>query len=221
MSESNVISVNVHVLQDSEPAAFAAAELGKYLRMMQPDVRVVLCESDTYDPVQDGLHLGLYGNLNLDAPALKDPQLDDCIHIDISELNGVIAGSNPRSILLGVYRFLEEAGCRWVRPGKDGECIPQRSLADISVQLDDAPSYRYRGCCIEGAVSYENMIENIEWIPKVGFNSYFLEFMTPYTFFERWYSHFHNKYKEPEELTVQMVKEFKRGMEREIARRGL
>jgi len=221
MSESSVKSVSVYALDDSETAAFAAEELGKYLRMMQPEAQVVVAKADSYQPVKEGIYLGLYGDLGLEAPALDDPRLDDCIHTDVSKLNGMIAGSNPRSILLGVYRFLEEAGCRWVRQGKDGECIPQRSLADISVQVDETPSYRYRGCCIEGAVSYENMIENIDWMPKVGFNSYFLEFMTPYTFFERWYSHLNNKYKEPEELTVEMVQDFKHDMEREITRRGL
>ena len=65
------------------------------------------------------------------------------------------------------------------------------------------------------------MLENIDWAPKAGLNSYMLEFMVPYTFFDRWYRHLENPYKEPEPLTVAMVEEFKAQMEREIVRRGL
>ena len=39
------------------------------------------------------------------------------------------------------------------------------------------------------------MLENIDWAPKVGLNSYMLEFMVPYTFFDRWYRHLENPYK--------------------------
>ena len=49
-------------------------------------------------------------------------------NIDVTDGKGRIAGSNPRSVLLGVYRFLEEAGCRWLRPGTDGDYVPKRAL---------------------------------------------------------------------------------------------
>jgi hypothetical protein len=65
------------------------------------------------------------------------------------------------------------------------------------------------------------MIENIDWAPKAGFNSYMLEFITPQTFFDRWYEHRGNEHLEPEPLTTAMVEEFKRGMEQEITKRGL
>ena len=35
---------------------------------------------------------------------------DDRIHVAVDGLSGVIAGSNPRSVLMGVYRYLEGAG---------------------------------------------------------------------------------------------------------------
>ena len=48
-------------------------------------------------------------------------EFDDAIAVDVQEARGTIAGANPRSVLLGVYRFLTEVGCRWVRPGAEGE----------------------------------------------------------------------------------------------------
>jgi hypothetical protein len=221
MAEFSSESVSVYVLRNDKTIEFAAGEMKKYLEMMQTGTNVTVQQQDGHHHAPNGIRLGLYEDFDLITPDLADPRFDDSIHIDVSKSAGVIAGSNARSVLLGVYRFLEETGCRWVRPGSDGEYIPQRSIQDISVHVDDVPSHRYRGCCIEGAVSFENMIENIDWMPKVGFNSYFLEFMTPYTFFERWYSHRHNKYKEPEDLTVEMVAAFKKDMEQEITKRGL
>jgi hypothetical protein len=91
----------------------------------------------------------------------------------------------------------------------------------VSVQLDETPAYRYRGMCIEGAVSYENVVDSIDWAPKVGLNSYLLEFIVPYTFFDRWYRHLNNPYKEPEPLTVEQVTDYRRRLEREIKKRGL
>ena len=212
----------IYVLREGETIGFAARELGRYVQMMDGSVEVETVPSTAYRPdEQPGIYLGLLEDFGLPAPGLENLQFDDYVHIDVGALEGVIAGSNPRSVLLGVYRFLEGAGCSWVRPGEDGECIPQRDLTGIAVKLDEAPSYRYRGLCIEGAVSYENMLENIDWAPKAGFNSYFLEFIIPHTFFDRWYRHLGNESLEPEPLTVEMVLDFKQGMEREITKRGL
>jgi len=217
--------IKIYIVCNKEPVVFAAQELKNYLEMLD-DVQVDVQQVEVYEPNErDGICLGLLDNLGLSTPPSNMPQFDDDIHIDVSAhrgvLGGVIGGRNPRTVLLAVYRFLEEVGCRWVRPGKNGEFIPQVDAAEIAVLLDDSPSYRYRGICIEGAVSYENMAESIDWAPKVGFNSYFLEFLIPYTFFDRWYRHLNNPYKEPEPLTVDMVIEFKRRLEREIEKRGM
>src|SRR5690606_36931864 len=97
----------------------------------------------------DGLWLGLGTNLGLGhAVEVPDPALDDAIAIDVHAGGGIIAGANPRSVLLGVYRFLTEVGCRWVRPGAEGEIIPRRDVAALSAKLQEKPSYRHRGICI-------------------------------------------------------------------------
>lgn len=239
--------VKLHNGLQNTAAEFAAEELSKYLGRMMPGLCITVAEGDvkeTSGVVRDNgrwdkgardkgtgapsrisstgvLALGLYDDLNIPLDGIRNRGLDDAVFIDVSGLNGIIAGSNGRSILFGVYRFLEEAGCRWVRHGQDGEYIPERDLFNVAVKIDEKASYRHRGMCIEGAVSFENMLDNIDWAPKLGFNSYFIEFFTPFTFFERWYSHKNNKYKKPEPLTVDRVKEFTKEMEKEIKKRGM
>ncbi|WNR46845.1 DUF4838 domain-containing protein [Paenibacillus roseipurpureus] len=167
------------------------------------------------------LYLGLFEDFGISTETLENTELDDAIEIDVMNGDGRLAGANVRSVLFAVYRYLEEIGCRWIRPGQDGDFVPVGLLQPQTVKVKESAAYRHRGICIEGAVSLENMKDHIEWAPKVGFNAYFLEFKTPYTFFERWYNHRHNAYKEPEGLTITKVQEFKAELEIEIAKRGL
>jgi hypothetical protein len=46
------------------------------------------------------------------APEVADARFDDPIHIYVSRESGVIAGINPRSVLIAVYRYLSELGGR-------------------------------------------------------------------------------------------------------------
>ena len=74
--------------------------------------------------------------LSLDTSDLSDPFLEDIIDIDVTALEGYIAGSNERSILMGIYKFCYSAGCRYIRPGEDGDYIPSVDLY--------AHSFKYR-----------------------------------------------------------------------------
>lgn len=77
-----------------------------------------------YEPkATDGFHLGLMEDFGLPSEA-EDPVLDDMIHVDTTATGGILAGSNPRSVLFAVYRFLWENGCRWLHPGVDGDYVP-------------------------------------------------------------------------------------------------
>ena len=106
---------------------FAAEELRKYLWMMMPECGGISVE---YKPdAKDGFRLGLMSDFGLDTSEAEDLDLDDILHIDTDECGGIIAGSNYRSVLLSVYRFLRENGCRWLFPGIDGELIPTKSIA--------------------------------------------------------------------------------------------
>ena len=113
--------MKINIIHPNHVLVFAAEELKKYLRMMMPqseDVEIL------FDSKEDqGFRLGLLEDLGLPCEA-EDPVLDDVIHIDTTERGGILAGSNPRSVLFAVYRFLRLNGCRWLYPGVDGEHIP-------------------------------------------------------------------------------------------------
>jgi hypothetical protein len=214
-------STEILRLRDDEPVLFAAEELTRCLEHMDGELRVEVRRALDYRPDQTGIWLGMYEDFGLAAPDVESPEFDDRIHVEVKDLSGVIAGSNPRSVLLGVYRLLTEMGCRWVRPGRDGEYIPTVDASRCEVALDETPSYRHRGVCIEGAVSYENVAEMIDWAPKVGLNGYFFQFIVPFTFYDRWYRHPDNPTLSPQPLAPADVLRFKTAHRREMARRGL
>ena len=91
---------------------YAAEELKKYLRMMMPeggDVKIA------YNPLAEyGFRLGLMSDLGLDVSDAEDLELDDILYIDCDTEGGIIAGSNPRSVLLSVYEYFRQMGCRWL-----------------------------------------------------------------------------------------------------------
>lgn len=114
---------------------------------------------------------------------------DDAYTIDVTAGKGRITGSNERSVLLGVYRFFYELGCRFIRPGRDGEIFVKKDISECTVKKSFRPENRYRGICDEGAISEKNVAEFAEWLPKIGMNSYFMQFTDGHLYFEKWYKH--------------------------------
>ena len=106
----------------------AAEEFKKHLRMMMPEGGEVEIR---YAPeATEGFRLGLLEDFGLKSEA-EDPRLDDVIHIDTTCNGGILAGSNPRSVLFSVYRFLRENGCRWLYPGVDGDFVPLKEIEGV------------------------------------------------------------------------------------------
>ena len=209
-------------MSNEETLKFAADELRRYSTIMQKNLSVShLSDCQGSCPKDNTICLGLMKDMGISTKNVDYTEFDDEIYIDVSDGKGVISGINPRSVLLGVYRFLTEAGCMWVRPGKDGEYIPSKDISKVKVKVHEIASYRHRGICIEGSNSYENIENIIDWAPKVGFNAYFFQFREAFTFFERWYSHRNNPLKKPEIFTVEMAKDFLKRAEKEIQKRGL
>lgn len=176
---------------DSHPTtAFACEELGRYLSRMDQsmDFEIGDFSTCTIPESENMLLVGRNPQLDPLAPAVKNPELDDAIFIRVKGSSGIITGCNPRSVLIAAYRYLRELGAAFVRPGKDGEVIPEISLRNSEVQVCEAASNRYRAVCIEGADSYEHIADMVDWIPKAGMNGYYTQFFNPYEFFERWYS---------------------------------
>lgn len=174
---------------------YAAEELKKYLPQITQNKNF-------------NLEIGLMTDFpQIEIPKVPDPAWDDAIDIEVSDGKGIIAGMNYRSVLQATYRYLTELGCRWVRPGSDGEVLP--TLSDIpSVCVKETASYRHRGVCIEGGVSIDHIRDILEWMPKVGFNAYFMQFREAFTFFDRWYSHLDNPYMEPQKFTREDSQKF-------------
>ncbi|MCF0136194.1 MAG: DUF4838 domain-containing protein [Lachnospiraceae bacterium] len=168
--------MNILLQESTRITAFAKTELEKYLtRMGYPDFSITLGVAD----------LTAYG---LEAPA--NPVLDDQYYIHVTEEGGCILGSNERSVLLGVYRYLTLIGCAFLRPGTQHEIVPVKTkLKDFTAEEAHAASLRHRGVCLEGACSIDTILEFIDYLPKAGYNSFFLQFKYPYTFLERYYSH--------------------------------
>ena len=197
---------------------FAADELTRYLVRIDPAVETAIFKSDGSTAFKHALLLQVGGdNLPLTECAL----LDDAYDISVEDGAGVIAGSNPRSLLFGVYRFLRELGCRWLRPGSDGELVPRRDLSSSAVKVRDLASYRHRGVCIEGSSSFGHVRDMIDWLPKIGMNAYFNQFSAPFAFFDYWYGHANNPYMEAEPLSVDEVTAMVEVLVEHIKKRGL
>jgi len=197
---------------------FAAEELKKYLRMMMTECGEI---EISYEPdATDGFRLGLMSDFGIDTSEAEIIELDDIIHIDTDENGGIIAGSNARSVLLAVYKYLTLNGCRWLFPGIDGEFIPAKDVepAFYHKMADN----RFRGQCNEGAEFQQNMLETIDFSPKIGLNAYMLEFYNPSCYYDWYYSHECNdKNREPEPVSDVTTLQWKRQCEAEIKKRGL
>jgi hypothetical protein len=212
---SEDVAARITTLREAPPIAFAASELARYLARMAPAGAV---------GASPMLRLGTFADFGATTrswPTVERPDLDDAIFIEVGGAEGIIAGSNPRSVLLAAYRFLAELGCRWVRPGPDGEVVPTVDLAAIAVRVAEAASYRHRGICIEGAVSYEHVRDLLAWMPKAGLNTYFTQFFEAFTFFERWYTHRGNPFLPAEPFTVEQARVLKARLAEELQRRGM
>lgn len=149
----------------------------------------------------------------------EDPS-GDAFAVEATPDGGVLAGSNPRSVLFAVYAYLGKLGFAWVRPGCDGEVVPTLTILP-PVSLRERASYRHRGICIEGAISAENALDTIDWMPKIGYNAYFIQFRDAFTFFDRWYQHMGNPTLTKEPFTSEDAAALTKRMRAEIKRRGL
>ena len=182
----------------SQVVRFAASELESYLDRMlpsPPDLTIRLLSSG------------------------GDPM--DGFSIRVGERKGEIRGSNDRSVLLGVYDYLHHLGCRFLGPGRDSEVVPHITPDLLPANYEKHASFRHRGVCIEGADSRENILDFIDWLPKVGYNSFFLQFKTPYAFLARWYHHLENPFLTPESYTVSDAARDMVGLEEAMKKRGL
>ncbi len=195
--------------------AFAFEELSRYLRKIDPRLQI---SGRVYDDREDALSGMLWLGLDGSVPAGDD----DTIRIDVRNGAGIITGANPRAVLIAVYRFLKELGCRFLFPGEEGEVIPSIVLTGdrLTVAVEETPSYRHRGMCIEGAVGYEHVYNMLDWLPKVGMNGYFRQFQVPGHFFRNFYNNANPRMPQ-ENITDEDVAHIWESLEGELLKRGL
>lgn len=206
--------IQIECASHSDTILFAGSELKHYLSKVN---NFLSFSSDTMnrDNNRKRILLGLF-------PSDTCSPDEDEYEIEISHLNGYIKGSNPRSVLLGVYQYLTLLGCRFLRPGKEYEKIPSiPNIEELSISQRQKARYHHRGVCIEGADSPENILEFIDWLPKLGYNSFFLQFELPYAFLNLWYSHKNNPLSSPEDFSLEKAAEISAVIDEELRKRGL
>ena len=184
--------LKINKIKSDRVIDFATEELQKYYRMMMPQVNEVQIN---YAPeAKDGFRLGLLEDFGIENEA-KDPRFDDVIHIDADVNGGILAGSNPRSVLFAVYRFFKLQGCRWLFPGPEGEFIPMKKIEKQFYHK--AADHRFRGHTIEGAPSVRQVLSYIDFHAKEELNTFGL--LQVDTYQQRYYFHKHNEKNRPEE----------------------
>ena len=214
--------MKIKILRNSETILYAAQELKKYLKMIDDKIDAEILENEVI--AQNGeniVTMGLLSDLGLYDGDLNDPMIEDIIDVNINNLNGYIAGSNERSILMGVYNFFKSAGCRWVRPGEGGEYIKKSDISHHSFQFRKKADNPFRGECIEGAVSFEHVRDTVLWLPKVNMNMFMIEQIVPYNYMNRWYRHLVNTKMPHDDIPYQQYCDYCVELERMIKKLGL
>ncbi len=201
--------------KENETIVFAADEFSKYLSMIGDKFSVVHNASKEEKTSEEVV-------VNFQVKQTDNSLLEDSYHISINQEGGFIVASNPRSILLAVYTVLRNIGFRFLTPTKEGVRVPQNvKEEDMFMELKQTASFPHRGVCIEGAESLENTIDFIDWLPKVGYNAFFIQFLEPFTFLNRWYDHMNNPLLEKEDKSPEFYQECYQKIEREIEKRSL
>lgn len=189
---------------------YALDELTRYIHIMDSKVNIDEFCTDSYDALKSEADKTLALGVGLGIEASED----DRIRISVKNGKGVITGSNPRAVLMAVYRFLYELGCRFPTPEDDGDVIPKRKLCetDVTVETDEIPSYRHRGVVLEGAVDFTQAKNMINWLPKLGLNEYFIQYIVPSQYFNRVYGYYGTPLSDTEILRLQarLVEEIKK-----------
>ena len=206
---------------NSPVVSYAAEELRRCLEIMDPTLEIIPLKYPAYrEDVKKAVFVGIDPALDGYLPDVGDRELDDAIAVDVSGGSGYITGANDRAVLIAVFRYLRELGAAWVRAG-DGEYLPRADVMTSSVKLAEKPFCRHRGVCIEGADSVSDVLAMIDWLPRVGMNSYFNQFQIPATFYERWYVPHLKKTDPSSKLDLADIEGIRDMTAAEIKKRGL
>ncbi|MBQ4528742.1 MAG: DUF4838 domain-containing protein [Clostridia bacterium] len=211
--------------QKGDSAEYFMSELKKYIVQMSRGAIVPkLCFAEALQKdASNSIILALLDELSLETSDLADPFIEDIIDINIENGKGYIAGSNHRSILMGIYKYCTSAGCRFIRPGADGDYVPKADITNHSFKYRKKADQPFRGECCEGAISYEHMRDTVYWLPKIGMNMYMIEGLVPFIYMHKWYGHVYNtKLRQKGQCTdYDMLEDYINLLETDIKRTGI
>lgn len=181
--------LTIYRLDDDEPICLAAKELARCLRAMT-GARVAVRSARAFHPNRAGIYVGLPDHFRnaLGDQLCAEQHWDDALLVHSYGEALAVTGANARSVLFAAYRWLEALGARWVRPGKDGEYLPHIPTPALSGwEITEQAGNRHRGIVIEGSNFIEQVLDVVEWMPRLRMNAYMLQFRISATFWRRWY----------------------------------
>jgi len=156
---------------------FARYELNKYAALMGFEVDITLSVDI---PIFDTSRFFKF-----------NAKFDDAFEIKVTDGKGTIKATNERAVLIGVYHFFKCQGCRFLRPGRDGELIPRKDKA-CDVNETWYAKVRHRGVTDMAVWGVEDGIDNVvdylDWLPKMAMNTYFIELEDTYPTMQDRYS---------------------------------
>ncbi len=213
--------MKIILTERNETIDYAAEELKKYITAMSRG-RIVPTVTEC-GGADEGITLALLSTLSLDGAEIYDPMNDDIMDVDVKDGVGHIAGSNYRSILFGVYKYCYSLGCRYLRPGPDGDYIPKADVLNHSFKYRKRADSPIRCEIIEGNVSYEHCRETVLYLPKIYMNAYMIEGYVPYSYLHKWYGHVGNTAlrRKGYYADYNMLDDYMRLLERDIKKTGL
>lgn len=166
------------IFEPHEVYEFAAEELARYYAKITGEFLPRYTQKQT-DAIP--IYLGSPGYMESQGYDVPLSQLRyDGYVLTVTPTAIFITGKEKRSILYGVYRLLETAGCKWMFPGPEGEQIPHiPNLKFAPCEIIDNPDFEVRASCDdthrdEIVDSYwEETLEKFDWACKNRLNSYY------------------------------------------------
>lgn len=174
------------IFEENQVYEFAAEELANYYAKISGDILL-----RRHEPADEGTPI-ILGSPDFVKKMTAEPVPVDLLHddgywISVTKERIAITGKEQRSILYGVYRLLEEGGCRWMFPGETGEIIPNiLNLRFEECEILDNPDFAIRTYTAD---SHEEIInsfiveamEILDWAAKNRLNTFFYSSMDPIT----------------------------------------
>jgi hypothetical protein len=163
----------IHAANEPDgPAAFAVAELQRYLQRMR-GVHVPIA----HDGMPNTLVLGAAMTLT-EAP--RNPQT---FVIDPEASRVTLQAGSPRALLSAVYALLEALGCRWSLHGPQEEVVPRLDGAVQLERVEHTPRFAARGYASDIMSWHYTQPEHftdrldddrafIDWMGKSGANAF-------------------------------------------------